>query len=407
MNAHDRRTRGHSERVRAFNDLLAEEMELSPRDRDLLRWAALLHDIGKLHVPTRILNKPGRLTDAEWVTLHKHPAEGARIAAPLQEWLVEWAGAIGEHHERWDGSGYPNGLKGEEISLGARIVAVADAYEVITAPRPYKRPIKAEAARQELTRCAGTDFDPAVVRAFLNISIGRIRLVMGPLSWLAQLPFLGALPQLEGTAVVAGRQAATLAGTATGVGVMAMSGIIHPAAAQSSTLPTVAMVERAANLSAAPVDEPTPTTVVRSAPPVRTYAAAGPVAVAPHPPTTVVGEPDETEPPAPTTTAAPPSPAPAPARPVDAAPTQHAAPAPPVSPPTTVTTAPTPKPAPTTTTSTTTPPPATVDTAPADDKGHDDKGVRNHGDGDHGGGSATSSGSGNGNGGGGGRGRDH
>src|SRR2546426_5041403 len=141
LQSHDRRTRGHSERVRVFTDLLAEEMKLPPDDRDRLRWAALLHDIGKLTVAARILNKPGKLDDHEWEVIRGHPAEGARIAGPLLEWLGPWAGAIVEHHERFDGKGYPAGREAHEISLGGRMVAVADCYDTMTAARSYKKPM--------------------------------------------------------------------------------------------------------------------------------------------------------------------------------------------------------------------------------------------------------------------------
>lgn len=190
LSLHDRRTRGHAERVRVYTDLIAEQYQLTTAQRDRLRWAALLHDIGKLTVPTSILNKAGKPTAAEWTRLRKHPAAGATFIAPLEKWLGEWARAIPEHHEQWDGSGYPAGLSGEQISLGARIVAVADAYEVMTTARVYSKPISPAAAREELARCAGTQFDPAVVRAFLNISLGRLRWVAGPISWVLQLPFV-------------------------------------------------------------------------------------------------------------------------------------------------------------------------------------------------------------------------
>src|SRR5439155_27298376 len=154
----------------------------SADDRDRLRWASLLHDIGKLQVHSRILNKPGKLGAREWKAIHRHPEEGAKLAAPLAPWLGEWASTIEQHHERWDGAGYPYGLKGTEISLGARIVGAADAFEVMTANRPYKKAMSAGAARHELTRCAGAHFDPTVVRAFLNISLGRLRWVTGPVA---------------------------------------------------------------------------------------------------------------------------------------------------------------------------------------------------------------------------------
>ena len=191
LSAHDRKTRGHSERVRAYTDMLAGELHLGDEDRDRLRWAALLHDIGKLRVPGRILNKAGKPDRFERERLQAHPAAGAAIAEPLLPWLGRWAATIVQHHERFDGQGYPAGLEGEEISLGARIVSVADSFEVMTAARAYKRPMTPPAARRELARCAGSQFDPAVVRLFLNISIGRLWWTVGPASWVAVTPVLG------------------------------------------------------------------------------------------------------------------------------------------------------------------------------------------------------------------------
>src|ERR1041384_6857110 len=107
VEAHDRNTRGHSERVRLFVDLLGAELKLSTHDRDRLRWAALLHDVGKLMVPPEILRKPSKLTPPEWEHIHRHPEEGARLTTPLRAWLGDWAKAIEEHHERYDGEGYP------------------------------------------------------------------------------------------------------------------------------------------------------------------------------------------------------------------------------------------------------------------------------------------------------------
>ena len=124
LSAHDRRTRGHAERVRIFTDMLAEEFALPEDERDRLRWAALLHDIGKLTVTARILNKPGRLDAREWEVMSAHPVEGARIAEPLMVWLGSWGRTIAEHHERFDGTGYPVGRGGDAISVGARMVSV-------------------------------------------------------------------------------------------------------------------------------------------------------------------------------------------------------------------------------------------------------------------------------------------
>src|SRR5438477_57944 len=158
LTVHDGRTRGHSERVRIFADMVAEEMGVPEDDRYKLRWAALLHDIGKLEVPASILNKPGRPDDEEWVQLRRHPETAARLLGPLHEWLGEWKLAAEQHHEHYDGTGYPGGLKGEEISPGGRIVCVADCFETMTAARPYKKTMTAVAAREELVRNAGTQF---------------------------------------------------------------------------------------------------------------------------------------------------------------------------------------------------------------------------------------------------------
>ena len=190
---HDRITRGHCERVRAYCNLIGEELGLGRDDLQRLQWAGLLHDVGKVGVPTAVLNKRGRLTPYEWEQIKQHPAIGARLTRSLEPWLGEWVRGVGEHHERWDGDGYPKGLRGTEISLAARIIAVADAFDVMTAARSYKDPLPAEAARAELVRCAGTQFDDAVVRAFVAVSIGKLRRVMGPSAALAQIPVIGSV----------------------------------------------------------------------------------------------------------------------------------------------------------------------------------------------------------------------
>ena len=193
LSLHDSRTRGHSERVRTYTDMVAQELHLHQHDADCLRWAALLHDIGKLAVAPEILNKPDSPDDDERLSLRNHPTEGYRIIEPLHKWLGAWAATVRDHHERFDGTGYPNGLRGRAISLGGRIVAVTDSYETMTAGRPYRSALTVAAAREELVRRSGSHFDPDVVRAFLAVSVGRLWPVVGIGALSAGVPFFGPL----------------------------------------------------------------------------------------------------------------------------------------------------------------------------------------------------------------------
>ena len=227
LNAHDKGTRGHAERVRALTEMVGEELGLRPDELDRLRWSSLLHDVGKVMVSPEILNKTGSLTPEEWEVIHRHPDDGARIAEALRDWLGPWGLAIEQHHEKWDGTGYPRHLAGEEISYAARIVAVADAYEVMTSARSYREAMSASDARKELARSAGSHFDPRVVRAFLNVSIGRLRWVMGPLAWLAQFPFIR--PLLLGSGNAAGAAVTGAATVAASVGMGLVPTTLPPA----------------------------------------------------------------------------------------------------------------------------------------------------------------------------------
>ena len=198
---HEPLTRGHTERVRAYADVIGQQMGLSGEDLNGLRWGALLHDVGKLTVPAEILSKPGKPTAEEWEILRGHPGAAIEILEPLQDWLGDWLLAASQHHERWDGDGYPAGLTGNEISLAGRIVAVADAYDVITSHRSYKTPYSAEQARKELVESAGSHFDPVIVRHMLAAGLKHSRFA-GRFGWLFELPGAAAFFQTAGQVAV-------------------------------------------------------------------------------------------------------------------------------------------------------------------------------------------------------------
>ncbi len=328
LQSHDRRTRGHAERVRVFTDLLGEELQLSEADRYRLRWAALMHDIGKLTIAPKILNKPGALDEHEWRLMKGHPVEGARIAEPILGWLGPWANAIVEHHERFDGKGYPNGLTGGSISLGGRIVSVADSYDTMTAARSYKKPMAVWAARRELADCAGGQFDPEIVRAFLSISLPKLLWRTGPVTLVVQLPFLGRLQEVGLQSVTAMTQGVAAATVAAGVTAMVVAGPIGASAHGHHAHASVRDGAGTTDVVAAPSPsgrsrEPAAPRPRRAFPPRSHPAAdAGPGArVPPQDPSPAPGPttptPDPSEPgrpePTPTTTPTPrPSPTPVP-----------------------------------------------------------------------------------------------
>jgi putative nucleotidyltransferase with HDIG domain len=164
----DSETEGHSKRVTAYTIALARAMGLKPTEIKVIARGAFLHDIGKMAIPDDILRKPGALTTDERDVMREHCTRGYHILRKIP-FLSEAAEIVFSHQEHFDGSGYPNGLSGVEIPIGARIFAVADALDAITSDRPYRKAQSFDLARQEILRCAGTQFDPAVVEVFLKI----------------------------------------------------------------------------------------------------------------------------------------------------------------------------------------------------------------------------------------------
>ncbi|HZS77977.1 MAG TPA: amino acid permease [Ktedonobacteraceae bacterium] len=165
--ARDLSTYTHAYRLVQLALSVGRQLALSEEEMHLLRLGAILHDIGKIGIPDAILHKPGPLTDEEWAVMKEHPEIGRRILEELGGTFRALASLVVAHHERWDGTGYPYGLAGTDIPLGARILTVVDAFDAMTSQRPYRKPMPIEAARTELQRCSGTQFDPEVVNAFL------------------------------------------------------------------------------------------------------------------------------------------------------------------------------------------------------------------------------------------------
>jgi putative nucleotidyltransferase with HDIG domain len=164
----DSETEGHSKRVTAYTIALARAMEVPPAEIKVIARGAFLHDIGKMAIPDEILRKPGTLTAEEQKIMREHCARGYHMLRKIP-FLAGAAEIVFCHQEHFDGSGYPSGLRASEIPIGARIFAVADALDAITSDRPYRKARSFDAAREEILRCSGTQFDPAVVEVFLKI----------------------------------------------------------------------------------------------------------------------------------------------------------------------------------------------------------------------------------------------
>jgi putative nucleotidyltransferase with HDIG domain len=169
----DRYLKGHSARVALYSVEIAQTLGMTPELVEVVRRGAMLHDLGKLSIMDTILRKPDRLTPEEFTIVKSHPAVGAKILEPLR-FLARETCAVLHHHERFDGTGYPDGLRGEDIPFVARVVTVADVFDAITSNRPYRTALALDEAREEISKGIGSHFDPAVVEAFLRVPLERL-----------------------------------------------------------------------------------------------------------------------------------------------------------------------------------------------------------------------------------------
>ncbi|KMM36474.1 HD-GYP domain-containing protein [Guptibacillus hwajinpoensis] len=163
----DRYTKEHSERVQRMSIKIGKELNLSVEELDNLIVASILHDVGKINVPEEILNKPGSLSDEEYDLMKKHPADGAEMVKDT--YYADISTIIHQHHERVNGSGYPNGLKGDQITIGAKIIGVSDSYDAMTDDRSYRKAYTPEYAMDELKRLSGVLYEPEVVHALEQV----------------------------------------------------------------------------------------------------------------------------------------------------------------------------------------------------------------------------------------------
>ena len=167
MVVYHRGTAQHSERVGAIARAIGAGLGVSDTEIEVFHWAGLLHDIGKLAVPDEVLSKRGPLTADEWVVVRRHPVVGSELLRTISPGFDPVAGAVRAHHERWDGSGYPDGIAGLDIPLAGRVVAIADVYDALTHPRSYRpNAFPTDAAIEHLTTGAGVLYDPDAVEAF-------------------------------------------------------------------------------------------------------------------------------------------------------------------------------------------------------------------------------------------------
>lgn len=168
LEAKDRYTNGHSRRVAKFCEIIADKAKLSHAENEDLKLAGLLHDIGKIGISEKVLNKPGKLTEEEYNHIKEHPLVGAKILQPL-EGIENIIDNIKYHHERFDGRGYPYKLKGKQIPLGARIIACADTFDAMTTNRPYRKALAHEVALEEIKKASGSQLDPDIGKIFFEL----------------------------------------------------------------------------------------------------------------------------------------------------------------------------------------------------------------------------------------------
>lgn len=169
LDSKDPYTHGHSLRVTLYSLILANELKLDDKQLEEIETAGLLHDIGKIAIPQRILCKPGRLTQEEFNVMKAHPENSEKLISSIKglQGISSW---LKTHHERWDGNGYPDGLAGEEIPLTARVIALADTYDAMTSTRAYRKALEHPVAIEEVRRCSGTQFDPQLAEIFVRLS---------------------------------------------------------------------------------------------------------------------------------------------------------------------------------------------------------------------------------------------
>jgi len=178
LDLRERNTRLHSQRVREYTELIARRYGVDESTRREIGFGALLHDVGKIAVPDQILLKPGELTDQEWIEMRKHPEAGYRIVKRIR-FLEDAAEIVHAHHEWYDGNGYPRGLKGDAIPLGARLFMVADVYDALTSNRPYRSSVTYEEAAAEIRALSGSHFDPVIVDTFMSIAPEQLQKIAG------------------------------------------------------------------------------------------------------------------------------------------------------------------------------------------------------------------------------------